>query len=198
MRLEIQWESFLCNECQRRFPFSFPKLAGTNTPIRHRRVDEAGHHQPREPRRGGRRGAPLQHKGDQPIELITEVDDSTPASITSNRLYIREILQNFITNSIKYTKTGSVTILLKGRDEGIEFAVRDTGIGISKSDQKRVFDKFFRSEDFRTRESSGTGLGLYVTNKLTKLISAEITIKSKLDEGSTFTIFIPNLKPEVK
>ncbi|MDQ5970044.1 MAG: two-component system, OmpR family, phosphate regulon sensor histidine kinase PhoR [Patescibacteria group bacterium] len=130
------------------------------------------------------------------LELFTDIDDSTPVSITSNRLYIREILQNFITNSVKYTKQGSVTILLRGKDNGIEFAVRDTGIGISKSDQKRVFDKFFRSEDFRTRESSGTGLGLYVTKKLMKLINAEVIIKSKLNEGSTFSVFIPDLAPK--
>ncbi len=132
------------------------------------------------------------------LELFTDIDDTTPVMITSNRLYIREILQNFITNSIKYTKEGSVTVLLKGRDGGIEFTVRDTGIGISKSDQKRVFDKFFRSEDFRTRESSGTGLGLYVTRKLMKLIRAEAGLKSKLNEGSTFTVFIPDLEPPKK
>jgi two-component system phosphate regulon sensor histidine kinase PhoR len=132
------------------------------------------------------------------LELFTDIDDSTPVSITSNRLYIREILQNFITNSIKYTKQGSITVLLSGKDDGIEFAVRDTGIGISKSDQKRVFDKFFRSEDFRTRESSGTGLGLYVTKKLMRLINATVTVKSKLDEGSTFTVFIPDLQEKKK
>jgi signal transduction histidine kinase len=130
------------------------------------------------------------------LELHINVDESTPQEIVSNRLYVREILQNFVTNSIKYTKEGSITITLTGRGDGIEFAVIDTGIGISKSDQKRVFDKFFRSEDFRTRESSGTGLGLYVTNKLVRLIKASVTIKSKLNEGSTFTVFIPDLKAE--
>jgi large subunit ribosomal protein L14 len=60
--------------------------------------------------------------------------------------------------------------------------------------RKRVFDKFFRSEDFRTRESSGTGLGLYVTMKLCKLINGTVTLESKLNEGSTFRIFVPDLK----
>jgi two-component system, OmpR family, phosphate regulon sensor histidine kinase PhoR len=76
----------------------------------------------------------------------------------------------------------------------VEFAVSDTGIGISKSDQERVFDKFFRSEDYRTRQSNGTGLGLYVTIKLARLIHAEISLDSELNKGSTFTIFIPNLR----
>jgi PAS domain S-box-containing protein len=130
------------------------------------------------------------------LDFKTYVEDSTPEIVHSNRLYVREILQNFVTNSIKYTKEGSVEVRVIGRQGGIEFQVIDTGIGISKSDQKRVFDKFFRSEDFRTRESSGTGLGLYITKKLMKLIGAEIGVKSKLNEGSTFTVFVPDLKNE--
>jgi two-component system, OmpR family, phosphate regulon sensor histidine kinase PhoR len=112
----------------------------------------------------------------------------------SSKLYVREILQNFITNAIKYTDTGSVTIGAEPGNEGVIFTVTDTGIGISKADQDRVFDKFFRSEDFRTRKNNGTGLGLYVTAKLARLIKAEISLDSELNHGTTFTIFIPNLK----
>ncbi len=75
----------------------------------------------------------------------------------------------------------------------MRFSVHDTGIGISKADQEKIFDKFFRSEDYRTRRNSGTGLGLYVTMKLARLLHAEITVESKLNHGSSFTIFIPNL-----
>lgn len=128
------------------------------------------------------------------LTFKVHIDEDTPDHIMSNRLYVREILQNFVTNSIKYTREGSVSVSLKPKDDGIEFSVKDTGIGISKSDQNRVFDKFFRSEDFRTRESSGTGLGLYVTKKLMKLIDADISLKSKLNEGSTFSVYIPSLK----
>jgi signal transduction histidine kinase len=71
--------------------------------------------------------------------------------------------------------------------------VHDTGIGISKTDQERVFDKFFRSEDYRTRATNGTGLGLYVTMKLARLLHTEISLQSELNKGSTFTITIPNL-----
>ena len=127
------------------------------------------------------------------LEFSTSTSGDIPKTIISNRLYVREILQNFVTNSIKYTKEGSVKVVLAAKDGGVEFMVKDTGIGISKSDQKRVFDKFFRSEDFRTRESSGTGLGLYVTKKLMKLIGAEIDLKSRLNEGSTFIVYIPDL-----
>jgi two-component system, OmpR family, phosphate regulon sensor histidine kinase PhoR len=76
----------------------------------------------------------------------------------------------------------------------VQFSVIDTGIGISHADQEKIFDKFFRSEDYRTRQHSGTGLGLYVTMKLARIIHAEIDVTSKLNKGSTFTIFIPNLQ----
>lgn len=114
----------------------------------------------------------------------------------SSKLYMREILQNFITNALKYTEKGHIELSARPQRGGIEFQVSDTGIGISKGDQERVFDKFFRSEDFRTRATNGTGLGLYVTMKLARLLHADISLKSELNHGSTFTIFVPNFKEE--
>lgn len=127
------------------------------------------------------------------LGLETEVDPALEM-LQSSRLYVREILQNFITNAIKYTEKGHVLIGAKAAKDGVDFYVTDTGIGISKTDQEKVFDKFFRSEDYRTRQNSGTGLGLYVTMKLARLIHAEIDLKSTINKGSTFTIFIPNLQ----
>jgi two-component system phosphate regulon sensor histidine kinase PhoR len=126
------------------------------------------------------------------LEVRTEIDPHLELLYTS-KLYAREILQNFITNSIKYTEKGHIIIGAKLRKNGVEFFVQDTGIGISKGDQGRVFDKFFRSEDYRTKASPGTGLGLYVTAKLAHLVKAEISLESELNVGSVFTIFIPNL-----
>lgn len=113
--------------------------------------------------------------------------------LKSSELYVREILQNFITNALKYTEKGGITIEAKARTGGVEFAVKDTGIGLSKSDKEKVFDKFFRSEDYRTRKTGGTGLGLYVTMKLARLLHAELTVESELNHGSTFRIFFPDL-----
>lgn len=129
------------------------------------------------------------------LELHIVPPKSSSATLSSSRLYVREVLQNFITNAIKYTDTGSVTIGAEQASKGIKFFVRDTGIGISKSDQEKIFDKFFRSEDYRTRKTSGTGLGLYVTMKLARLLHAEIEVSSKLNKGSTFTVFVPDLAP---
>lgn len=126
------------------------------------------------------------------LKLNTVLDPKLEL-LSSSQLYVREILQNFITNAIKYTDKGGVTIHATADHKGVRFAVQDTGIGISKADQERVFDKFFRSEDFRTRQANGTGLGLYVTVKLVRLIHAEVEIHSELNDGSTFSIFVPNL-----
>ncbi len=127
------------------------------------------------------------------LTLRSSIDPNLE-TLHSAPLYVKEILQNFVTNAIKYTEKGSVIIGAKATPKGVTFTVSDTGIGISKVDRERVFDKFFRSEDFRTRAHNGTGLGLYVTMKLASLLHAEIDVQSQLNKGSTFSILIPNLK----
>ncbi len=133
-----------------------------------------------------------EHKG---LQLRSDINPHLE-TLHSSPLYVREVLQNFITNAIKYTEKGSVVIAAKPLNTGgVTFTVSDTGIGIGKADTERVFDKFFRSEDYRTRQSSGTGLGLYVTMKLARLLKADISVESELNKGSVFTIKIPNAQP---
>lgn len=112
-------------------------------------------------------------------------------SVKASRLYLQELLQNFITNAIKYTKEGHVTLTVAKIDSEIVFTVSDTGIGISKSDQAKIFQKFYRSEDYRTRETGGTGLGLYVAQKLSRKLGCTIEVKSRLNHGSTFSFCLP-------
>jgi PAS domain S-box-containing protein len=112
-------------------------------------------------------------------------------SVVASRLYLKELLQNFITNSIKYTKEGAITLSVSTKDGHVVFSVKDTGIGISKSDQAKIFNKFYRSEDYRTRETGGTGLGLYVAVKLAKKLGAKIDLTSRLNHGSTFSFSLP-------
>lgn len=123
------------------------------------------------------------------LKLDLDIQPRLP-HITTSRLYLEEILQNFLTNAIKYTKTGSVTLIGHKARGGVYFAVRDTGIGISKSDQRHIFEKFYRSEDYRTRETSGTGLGLYVTRKLAGKMGVTIDFESRLNHGSTFSFVV--------
>lgn len=116
--------------------------------------------------------------------------------VLTSRLYLKELLQNFVTNAIKYTKEGSVTITVKQTAGVISFTVKDTGIGISKVDQKKIYNRFFRAEDYRTRETSGTGLGLYVAQKLAAKIGTTIELVSRLNHGSSFSITLAEYKPK--
>lgn len=128
------------------------------------------------------------------LEFNLELPAGTQ-SVTSSRLYLKEILHNFITNAIKYTDSGTVTLAARDLGGQVEFMVKDTGIGISKSDQKRIFEKFYRSEDYLTRRHSGTGLGLYVVRKLSDKLGATVAVESGLEQGSTFRIALPKVIP---
>jgi signal transduction histidine kinase len=112
-------------------------------------------------------------------------------AVVTSQLYLQEMLQNFVTNAIKYSEKGGVTLSAHHEADTVVFAVKDTGIGISKTDQKRVFEKFYRSEDYRTRASNGTGLGLYVVAKLARMLGTRIELKSRLNHGSTFSFTLP-------
>jgi len=109
-----------------------------------------------------------------------------------SKLYLQEMLQNLITNAIKYTKEGSVTLSAHRSDDILSITVKDTGIGISKSDQAKIFHKFYRSEDYRTRETGGTGLGLYVAAKLADKLDTKIELVSRLNHGSSFSFTLPS------
>lgn len=124
------------------------------------------------------------------LKLKVELAPSIPA-ISTSRLYFKEILDNFITNAIKYTEKGGV--LIKGQaidKDHIMISVTDTGIGIAKTEQDKVYQKFWRSEDPLTRKANGTGLGLYVTQQLAKNIGAEVKLQSKAGQGSTFSLIL--------
>lgn len=113
------------------------------------------------------------------------------ANMVTSEHDLREILQNFLTNAIKYTPKGTVALEVNRYPHGTEFAVVDSGIGISATDKSKIFHKFYRSEDYRTRQTSGTGLGLYITRKLAEKMDVEITFSSRLNHGSTFKVLVP-------
>jgi two-component system, OmpR family, phosphate regulon sensor histidine kinase PhoR len=112
--------------------------------------------------------------------------------VLSSEIYISEIIQNFVTNAIKYTDKGAITVgAERAENNGVRFWVEDTGVGISHTDQKKLFTKFFRVEDFQTRETGGTGLGLYITKKLAERINGKVWCVSELGKGSTFFLEVP-------
>ncbi|OGL30455.1 hypothetical protein A3F37_01100 [Candidatus Saccharibacteria bacterium RIFCSPHIGHO2_12_FULL_41_12] len=128
----------------------------------------------------------------QRVGLIFTLDVASDiGEIRTNHSYLDKILQNFITNAVKYTQQGSISLHVHRVKEGVYFAMSDTGPGINKTDQNKIFWKFYRSEDYHIRESGGTGLGLYVANKLCDKIGAKIHLESHLGQGSTFSFVVP-------
>ena len=116
------------------------------------------------------------------------------AFLDPNRM--REVLQNLIDNSIKYTPQGSITISLTGDSQIIQIQVSDSGSGIPEEDIPHLFQKFYRVDNSMTRTVGGTGLGLYISRKIVELYNGHIWVESQLGKGSTFFINLPRLSSE--
>lgn len=128
------------------------------------------------------------------------IGEDLPMVVTTHN-EVKQIMNNLLSNAVKYTREGTITLAVAGSHRsqpGILFSVQDTGIGISRSDLKHIFEKFYRSEDYRTRESGGTGLGLYLCKRLAERMKASLWAESELNRGSKFYLFIPKqaAKPE--
>jgi PAS domain S-box-containing protein len=105
---------------------------------------------------------------------------------------ISGLLVNLLGNAVKYTPEGGrVTFRVNVSDKQIEISVEDTGLGIAEDELPKVFDKFFRSQDPRVQEQTGTGLGLALAHEVVRLHGGHITVESEINKGSTFTVLLP-------
>jgi signal transduction histidine kinase len=108
---------------------------------------------------------------------------------------IKQLAVILLDNAIKYTSSeGIVTVLLKQYDNSVELIVKDTGEGIAKEHLKKIFDRFYRVDRARSRESGGTGLGLSIADSIVKEHKGTITVTSAPGCGSTFTVTLPILE----
>lgn len=115
-----------------------------------------------------------------------------PLIVVNDRKRVRQILVNLLSNALKFTDQGCVTIEVElWRDDRIAISVRDTGIGIADSDLKHIFQEFRQSNQTTTRCHGGMGLGLAITKALAQLMDGEISVVSQLGQGSTFLLEIP-------
>ncbi len=121
------------------------------------------------------------------LELEPEIPE-----IRGDKARIEQVLLNMVTNAMKYTQAGGRIVIAAGvREDKVWCSVQDNGIGIPEKDVERVFERFYRVDKARSRESGGTGLGLSIAREIVTRHDGEICLKSKLGEGTVITMTLP-------
>ncbi len=128
---------------------------------------------------------------DKGISFSIDVKNGVPDSLETDRLRLDQILRNLISNALKFTKKGSVQLILSGKEDSLSFTVKDTGIGIAKDKQQTIFEAFQQADGSTRRQFGGTGLGLSISRELAKLLGGEITLVSEEGKGSEFSLLVP-------
>jgi signal transduction histidine kinase len=116
----------------------------------------------------------------------------TPLSVTGNAQSLRRLFLILIDNAVKYTPHGGrISVVLDTSDGSAVTQIRDTGVGISAEDLPHIFERFYRADESRSRESGGTGLGLSIAQWIAEAHQGKISVVSKVGEGSVFRVQIP-------
>jgi signal transduction histidine kinase/CheY-like chemotaxis protein len=126
----------------------------------------------------------------QPVQLVKNVEHDLPA-ITGDRDRLIQVVINLISNAVKFTPSGSVTVAAHRRDGEVVVSVTDSGIGIAPADHQKVFEKFKQVGDTLTDKPHGTGLGLPICKEIVEHHGGRIWVESELGKGSTFAFAIP-------
>jgi signal transduction histidine kinase len=126
------------------------------------------------------------------LAVTVEMDKDLPL-VSSDRQKVKQILLNLLSNALKFTHHGGVTIVARKdvRNRTLTLSVTDTGIGIAPTDQDRVFEDFRQLDNSPTRAYGGTGLGLSICRRLAQMLDGHITLESTVGKGSTFTLTLP-------
>lgn len=126
------------------------------------------------------------------VELLyNDGESGTVVKLNTDGQRLRQVLNNLISNAVKFTRKGSVKFGYRVLEKEIEFYVQDTGIGIAKEDQQFIFDRFRQVVDARRLKFGGTGLGLAISRNLVRILGGDIRVESKQGEGSIFSFTIP-------
>jgi two-component system, OmpR family, phosphate regulon sensor histidine kinase PhoR len=138
-----------------------------------------------------------QHRAsEKDLQITVEEPNDLPA-IAGDRRRLAEVLQNLLDNAIQYTLPGGrIVVRAELRDLDVIFTVSDTGIGIPKVDQSRIFERFYRVDAARSREAGGTGLGLAIAKHLVEVHGGRIWVDSEIGQGSHFHFSVPIFDPE--
>ena len=133
-------------------------------------------------------------RGDSSVAFRLEVAASDEVWVESDRVRVRQILENFLDNAMKFTKSGEIVLRLGSEGTRAVASVKDTGIGIARADQKSVFDRFRKLDSDQMELYRGAGLGLSICQKLAVLLNGSIELDSEEGQGSTFSLSIPMAK----
>jgi signal transduction histidine kinase len=106
---------------------------------------------------------------------------------------VRQIFINLLSNAIKFTEKGSITISAFNVEGGVQFSVKDTGIGIKSEDLSAIFDPYKQVDDMFRRKRGGSGLGLTIVKSALRMLHGTIDVQSEFGVGSTFTVFLPKI-----
>jgi len=125
------------------------------------------------------------------IDFTVELAPDTPARWSGDALRIRQVLSNLVSNAVKFTDVGGVTVSVRATPEGLALEVRDTGVGIPADQLDSMFQKFTQADTSATRRFGGTGLGLAICRELTELMGGVLSASSAVGSGSSFTCKLP-------
>ena len=130
------------------------------------------------------------------INIVLEIDQITPKYLKGDVTRIKQILINFMSNAIKFTHAGDIKLLISSVkvdaiNYEVNFGIKDTGIGISEENQKKLFQAFIQADSSITRKFGGTGLGLAISAKLANAMDGKVSVESKEGVGSTFSLLLP-------
>lgn len=132
----------------------------------------------------------IQHES-RALRVQTEIAPSLPL-VNADHARITQVLTNLLDNAFNYTPdNGQITVIAKATHSYVHISVKDTGIGIAKENQGKIFDRFYRAEDAEVQRVSGTGLGLAIVRSLIEMHGGRLKVESELGKGSTFTFNLP-------
>ena len=132
--------------------------------------------------------------GSRPVKFVLEIDENFPQKLLGDELRVRQILNNILSNAIKYTIKGEITLCakseLRANEVNLCFTIRDTGIGIRQEDMGKLFNTYTQLDPIANRKIEGTGLGLVITKNLVEMMGGKIFVESEYGKGSVFTVEI--------